>query len=295
MSIKILPIYDLRNIIEDWSISVANAISASDNTDDLSLYALHLSRLIAYPNLQVHHALEIIDAMGKELQISLKKRMPLRPTQIIEEINNYLFRILGFRGNEHDYFNPLNNFLNVVIERRLGIPITLSILYMRTAYLLNFKLYPVSFPAHFLVKHTLEDDDSEIIIDPYNEGRIMDDYTLKQLLDQFYPNQNIPLTKDFVRKATATQVLVRLLNNLKASYYESQDLDSTEIANEMILTLDKYNPNAVRDKGILLIKKQRPEQALEMLNLYLELDPEAEDVDVILDTIHKTRSSINKS
>lgn len=290
-----MPIYDLRNIIEDWSISVANAISASDNTDDLSLYALHLSRLIAYPNLQVHHALEIIDAMGKELQISLKKRMPLRPTQIIEEINNYLFRILGFRGNEHDYFNPLNNFLNVVIERRLGIPITLSILYMRTAYLLNFKLYPVSFPAHFLVKHTLEDDDSEIIIDPYNEGRIMDDYTLKQLLDQFYPNQNIPLTKDFVRKATATQVLVRLLNNLKASYYESQDLDSTEIANEMILTLDKYNPNAVRDKGILLIKKQRPEQGLEMLNLYLELDPEAEDVDVILDTIHKTRSSINKS
>ena len=290
-----MPIYDIHNIIEDWSISVANAISASDNTDDLSLYALHLSRLIAYPNLQVHHALEIIDAMGKELQISLKKRMPLRPTQIIEEINNYLFRILGFRGNEHDYFNPLNNFLNVVIERRLGIPITLSILYMRTAYLLNFKLYPVSFPAHFLVKHTLEDDDSEIIIDPYNEGRIMDDYTLKQLLDQFYPNQNIPLTKDFVRKATATQVLVRLLNNLKASYYESQDLDSTEIANEMILTLDKYNPNAVRDKGILLIKKQRPEQGLEMLNLYLELDPEAEDVDVILDTIHKTRSSINKS
>ena len=295
MSIKILPIHDLRNIIEDWRISVANVVSASDNTDDLSLYALHLSRILAYPNLQVLHALETIDAMGKELQVSIKKRMPLRPTQIIEEINNYLFRILGFRGNEHDYFNPLNNFLNVVIERRLGIPITLSILYMRTAYLLNFKLYPVSFPAHFLVKHTLEDDDGEIIIDPYNEGRIMDDYTLKQLLDQFYPNQNIPLTKDFVRKATATQVLVRLLNNLKASYYESQDLDSTEIANEMILTLDKYNPNAVRDKGILLIKKQRLEQALEMLNLYLELDPEAEDVDVILDTIHKTRSSINKS
>jgi regulator of sirC expression with transglutaminase-like and TPR domain len=294
LSIKMLPIHDLRNIIEDWTISVANAISASDNTDDLSLYALHLSRILAYPNLQVHHALETIDAMGKELQISLKKRMPLRPTQIIEEINKYLFRILGYKGNEHDYYNPLNNFLNIVLERRLGIPITLSILYMRTAYLLNFKLYPVSFPAHFLVKHTLEDDDGEIIIDPYNEGRIMDDYTLKQLLDQFYPNQNIPLTKDFVRKATATQVLVRLLNNLKGSYYESQDLESTEIANEMILTLDKYNPNAVRDKGILLLKKQRPEQALEMLNLYLELDPEAEDVDVILDTIHKTRSSINK-
>ncbi len=61
----------------------------------------------------------------------------------------------------------------------------------------------------------------------------------------------------------------------------------------MILALDKYNPNAVRDKGLLLIKNQRPEEALELLNLYLELDPEAEDVDMVLDTIHKTRSSTN--
>ena len=288
-----MPIHDLRNIIEDWSINVANAISAPDNTDDLSLYALHLARLLAYPNLQVQNTIETIDALGKELQTSLKKRMPLRPTQMIEEINNYLFRIQGFRGNEHDYFNPSNNFLNIVVERKLGIPITLSIVYMRTAYGLNFKLHPVSFPAHFLVKHILEDDNGEIIIDPYNEGRIMDDYALKQLLDQFYPKQNIALTKDFVRKATATQVLVRLLNNLKSSYYESQDLSSTEIANEMILALDKYNPNAVRDKGLLLIKNQRPEEALELLNLYLELDPEAEDVDMVLDTIHKTRSSTN--
>lgn len=288
-----MPIHDLRNLIDDWRINVANAISAPDNTDDISLYALHLARLLAYPNLQVQNAMETIDAMGKELQSSLKKRMPLRPTQMIEEINNYLFRIVGLRGNEQDYFNPLNNFLNIVMERKLGIPITLSIIYMRMAYALNFKLYPVSFPAHFLVKHVLEDDSSEIIIDPYNEGRIMDDYALKQLLEQFYPNQNIALTKDFVRKATTTQVLVRLLSNLKSSYYESHDLQSTEVANEMILALDKYNPNAVRDKGLLLIKNQRPEEALEMLNLYLELDPEAEDVDMVLDTIHKTRSGIN--
>jgi regulator of sirC expression with transglutaminase-like and TPR domain len=288
-----LPIHDLRNLIEDWRSNVANAISAPANTDDLSLYALHLARLMAYPNLEVPHYMESIDALGKELQSSLKKRMPLRPTQMIGEINNYLFRSVGFRGNEQDYFNPLNNFLNVVMERKLGIPITLSILYMRTAYLLNFKLYPVSFPAHFLVKYILEDDNSEIIIDPYNEGRIMDDYALKQLLEQFYPNQNIALTKDFVRKATTIQVLVRLLNNLKSSYYESQDLHSTEIANEMILAIDKYNPNAIRDKGLLLLKNQRPEEALEMLNLYLELDPEAEDVDMVLDTIHKARSGIN--
>ena len=74
---------------------------------------------------------------------------------------------------------------------------------MRIGYLLNFKLYPVNFPAHFLVKHILEDDNSEIIIDPFNGGRIMDDYAMKSLLDQFYPHQNISLTRAFVEKATA--------------------------------------------------------------------------------------------
>jgi regulator of sirC expression with transglutaminase-like and TPR domain len=81
-----------------------------------------------------------------------------------------------------------------------------------------------------------------------------------------------------------------MLNNLKASYYEAQDLDKSEIANEMIIAIDQHNPDAIRDKGMILLKRGKSIKALEMLNLYLELDPEAEDADAVLEVIRQTRS-----
>lgn len=271
-------------------MSVVNSAASSNNIDRLAEYALHLSRIVAYPALDVNITLKKIDALGKDLKESIKQLMPLRPTQTIEKINNFLFKDMEFKANVQDYHNPLNSYLNIVLQHKFGIPITLSILYMRIAYSVNFKLYPVNFPAHFLVKHILEDDNSEIIIDPFNGGRIMDDYALKALLDQFYPHQNVPLTRAFIEKATAVQVMIRMLNNLKASYYEAQDLDKAEIANEMIIAIDQYNPDAIRDKGMIFLKRGKSIKALEMLNWYLELDPEAEDADAVLDVIRQIRS-----
>lgn len=285
-----LSINNLQSLLEDWKVNVVNPAVSSNNIDRLAEYALHLSRIVAYPDLDISLTVKKIDTMGEELKQSIKKLMPLRPTQIIEKINNFLFKEKEFKANVQDYYNPVNSYLNVVLQHKCGIPITLSILYMRIGYLLNFKLYPVNFPAHFLVKHILENDNSEIIIDPFNGGRIMDDYAMKALLDQFYPHQNIPLTRAFVEKATATQVMIRMLNNLKASYYEAQDLDKTEIANEMILSIDRRNPDAMRDKGMILLKRGKSNEALEMLNLYLELDPEAEDADAVLEIIRQIRT-----
>ncbi len=285
-----LSINNLQSLLEDWKANVVNPAVSSNNIDRLAEYALHLSRIVAYPDLDISLTVKKIDTMGEELKQSIKKLMPLRPTQIIEKINNFLFKEKEFKANVQDYYNPVNSYLNVVLQHKYGIPITLSILYMRIGYLLNFKLYPVNFPAHFLVKHILENDNSEIIIDPFNGGRIMDDYAMKALLDQFYPHQNIPLTRAFVEKATATQVMIRMLNNLKASYYEAQDLDKTEIANEMILSIDRRNPDAMRDKGMILLKRGKSNEALEMLNLYLELDPEAEDADAVLEIIRQIRT-----
>ena len=285
-----MSINNLQSLIEDWKVSVVNSAVSSNNIDRLAEYALHLSRIVAYPALDVNITLKKIDALGEDLKESIKQLMPLRPTQIIEKINNFLFKDMEFKANVQDYHNPLNSYLNIVLQHKFGIPITLSILYMRIAYSVNFKLYPVNFPAHFLVKHILEDDNSEIIIDPFNGGRIMDDYALKALLDQFYPHQNVPLTRAFIEKATAVQVIIRMLNNLKASYYEAQDLDKAEIANEMIIAIDQHNPDAIRDKGMILLKRGKSIKALEMLNLYLELDPEAEDADAVLDVIRQIRS-----
>lgn len=288
-----LSINNLQSLIQDWKVTVVDFVVSSNDTDRLAEYALHLSRILAYPDLDVSAKLNELDSMGEELKQSIKKLLPLRPTQLIEKINNYLFKDKGFKANIQDYYNPMNSYLNIVLQHKSGIPITLSIIYIRIAHALNFKLYPVNFPAHFLVKHILEDDNAEIIIDPFNSGRIMDDYALKELLDQSYPRQNVPLTRAFVEKATPTQVLIRMLNNVKGSYYDAQDIDKAEIANEMIIALDQYNPDAIRDKGMILLKREKLTEALEMLNLYLELDPEAQDADAILDIIRQLRTDRN--
>ena len=288
-----LSINNLQSLIQDWKVNVVDFVVSSNDTERLAEYALHLSRILAYPELDVSAKLNELDSMGEELKQSIKKLLPLRPTQLIEKINNYLFKDKGFKANIQDYYNPMNSYLNIVLQHKSGIPITLSIIYMRIAHALNFKLFPVNFPAHFLVKHILEDDNNEIIIDPFNGGRIMDDYALKELLDQSYPRQNIPLTRAFVEKATPTQVLIRMLNNVKGSYYDAQDIDKAEIANEMIIALDQYNPDAIRDKGMILLKREKLTEALEKLNLYLELDPEAQDADAILDIIRQLRTDRN--
>jgi regulator of sirC expression with transglutaminase-like and TPR domain len=283
---------DIKSLIEDWRSSVVTHVTSSDDTDRLAEYSLHLARILAYPSLDISGLLSSIDTMGQEVALMLKKsgNMPPRPTQIIEKINDLLFNVQKFKANTDDYYNPLNSYLNIVIERKRGIPITLCMLYMRVARSVSFKMYPVNFPGHFLIKHILEDNSGEIIVDPFNGGRIMDDYSLKALIEQAYPQQNIPLTHALVEKATAAQVLIRMLNNLKGSYYEAQDIDRYNIANEMVLAIDPYNPDAIRDKGIVLLKKGDPSEALKVLNSYLEINPEAEDADDVLDIIHQIRS-----
>jgi regulator of sirC expression with transglutaminase-like and TPR domain len=281
---------NVDSLIQDWKNSVVKDITSSDDIDRLAEYSLHLARILAYPNLNVSTTLTMVDLMGHEVEQSVKKAGITRPTQIIEKINDYMFNVQKFRPNIDDYYNPVNSYLNVVIERKMAIPITLSILYMRIAHGANFKMYPVGFPGHFLVKHMLEDNRDEIIVDPFNKGRIMDDYALKALLDQTYSRQNIPLTHALLEKVTAAQVMTRMLNNLKGSYYEAQDFDKYRIANEMVLAVDQYNPDAIRDSGLILLKKGDLAKALEVLNSYLEVNPEAEDADYILDIIREIRS-----
>lgn len=287
-------VVNIDSLIRDWKSSVVKEITSYDDTDRLADHALHLARILAYPDLDIPATLAKIDSMGHEVAQFAKKGLstPWRPTQIIDKINDYMFNIQKFKPNIDDYYNPLNSYLNVVIERKTGIPITLAILYLRIARALNFKMHPVNFPGHFLVKHVLEDNSGEIIVDPFNGGRIMDDYSLKALLDQTYSRQNIPLTHALVEKATPTQVIIRMLNNLKGSYYEAQDTDRYAIANEMVLAIDQYNPDAIRDKGVLLLKNGDAPGALKVLNSYLEINPEAEDADEILDIIRQIRSGM---
>jgi regulator of sirC expression with transglutaminase-like and TPR domain len=285
-----LPAIDLQRGIQDWKNVVATLVRSTNDINKLAEYSLHISRILAYPDLNIDYILKQIDTMGLELKERIKNLRPLRPTQLIEEINEFFFNKVGFKPNVHDYYNPANNYINIVFERKSGIPITLSIIYMRIAWAVDLKLFPVNFPAHFLVKYLLDDQSAEIIIDPFNLGRIMDDYSLKELLERSYPHQNIVLTRALLDKATPSQVVVRLLNNLKNSFYESDDLDRAELANEMIFCVDDTDPFSIRDKGMIFLKRGQQGEALVTLTKYLEMHPETNDADTILEIIRQIRS-----
>jgi regulator of sirC expression with transglutaminase-like and TPR domain len=279
----------IQKALFDWNKSVVKDL-ASDDVCKLPEYALQLSRIIAFPELDVRNEISKIDQIGLKIRKTLENFSQSRPTQIIERINDQLYRKEKFRPNRDDYYNPSNSFLNVVIRRKIGIPITLSIVYMRVAESLDFKLVPVSFPSHFLIKYILEGE-SEIIIDPYNEGRIMDDYSLKQLLDQTAPRLSVALTRDFVARASVTKVMIRMLNNLKTSYFECQDIDKAELVNEMILHIHSNDQYGLRDKGMIMLKRKYQQEALELFNQYIEKYPEADDIDPILELVRKLKKN----
>ena len=280
----------IETALKDWHSSVVSKMAINDPSK-LAEYALQISRIVAYDNLVIDDELSKIGDIGRKIAKSVKNSSEFRPTQLIEKINHQLYKVENFKGNRDDYYNPSNSLLNTVIKRRTGNPITLSILYIQLANSLNFTLYPVNFPSHFMVKYVLDDEENEIIIDPFNEGRIMDDYSLKELLDHFYPKMNIALTRKLVAKASNPDVIIRMLTNLKTSFFECQDLDSVELANEMVLDINRDDQHSLRDKGMVFLHKKSYSQALEFFNLYLEKFPEANDVDTILELIRKIKTN----
>ena len=281
---------NIQTALNDWHTNVVSHMTINDPSK-LAEYALHISRIVAYDHLIIQDELLKIDEIGKKIIKSMKNLSESRPTKLIEKINHELYKIENFKGNRDDYYNPSNSLLNIVVKRKTGNPLTLSILYIQLAHSLNFTLYPVNFPSHFMVKHVLDDEENEIIIDPFNEGRIMDDYSLKELLDHFYPKMNIALTRKLVDRASNPDVIIRMLNNLKTSFFECQDLDNAELVNEMILDINSEDQHSLRDKGMVFLQKKNYKQALEFFNSYLEKFPEANDADTILELIRKIKTS----
>jgi regulator of sirC expression with transglutaminase-like and TPR domain len=281
---------NIQTALNDWHTNVVSHMTINDPSK-LAEYALHISRIVAYDHLIIKDELLKIDEIGKEINKSMKNYSESRPTKLIEKINHQLYKIENFKGNRDDYYNPSNSLLNIVVKRKTGNPLTLSILYIQLAHSLNFTLYPVNFPSHFMVKHVLDDEENEIIIDPFNEGRIMDDYSLKELLDHFYPKMNIALTRKLVDRASNPDVITRMLNNLKTSFFECQDLDNAELVNEMILDINSEDQHSLRDKGMVFLHKKNYKQALEFFNSYLEKFPEANDADTILELIRRIKTS----
>jgi regulator of sirC expression with transglutaminase-like and TPR domain len=216
------------------------------------------------------------------------------PTNIIAAINERLFKEEGFRGNTEDYYDPRNSYLNDVMDRRRGIPIMLSTIYLELASRLNFPLAGVGMPGHYLVRHTYFD----IFIDPFEQGRTLSVEECEQRMHKAL-GQELPFEKELLEPAPKLRTVLRMLNNLRNVYAATRQLNRALRITELALALNPESGSEwtvvmasdLRHRAALLTEMRRYAQALETLERYLELDPKADDAA----DIRKTAISIRRN
>jgi regulator of sirC expression with transglutaminase-like and TPR domain len=232
-----------------------------------------------YENLDVDEYLARIDEMGATLHRRL--RSDISPTEALLALNRYLFDELGFSGNAQDYYDPRNSYLNEVIDRRLGIPITLAVMYIEIGRRIGLQLHGVSFPSHFLVKCTLRD--GSIVLDPYARGASLGLDDLKQRLQALAKDLEIDdkLMKTMLAAAAPSDIFARILRNLRAIYLSKDDrLKALNASNRIVMLLPQA-AEEYRDRAQLYLELECFRAALTDFRSYLRMKPEASDSDTV--------------
>lgn len=196
-------------------------------------------------------------------------------------INRRLYVELGFDGNHEDYYDPRNSYLNDVVDRRLGNPISLAVVQMALAERLGIGLQGVSFPGHFLVR--LPVDGGLLVMDPFNKGRPLEVDELRERARE-HLDGHVPDDSDLhqiLAPATPRMVAVRMLRNLKSLYAEAQDFDRVARSADRLLKLDPSLDAERRDRGLAYLRIGYLKGARADLEWYLREHPDGEDAEPV--------------
>jgi regulator of sirC expression with transglutaminase-like and TPR domain len=192
----------------------------------------------------------------------------------VDAVNRYLFNDLGFSGNREHYDDPRNSCLNEVLDRRTGIPITLSLVYIEVARRAGIRAEGVNCPGHFLVRvlddlHT-DDPGDGLIVDPFHGGAILDEHDCRLLL-QRHMGDDAAWAPDLLARATRRQILVRMLLNLKRLYVKWRSFPQARIITDLLLALSPSAVTELRDRGLLAYHMNDFPAALRDLEEYLKI------------------------
>jgi regulator of sirC expression with transglutaminase-like and TPR domain len=251
-------------------------LAAGEEADlDLARAALYLAAE-EYPTLDADAYVARLDAMAHDAaDLPLDTAPPLGR---LLALNRYLFAEQGFTGNAHHYYDPRNSFLNEVLDRQMGIPITLSVVYLELGWRLELPLAGVGMPGHFLVGYYPEDGTR--YVDVFNQGRLLThDECVARLQAQF--GNGFVVHDEHLAPVTKRQILTRMLTNLKQVYMQRQDLDRALAAVERILLLNPDQPGEVRDRGLIQYRRGALRDAHADLERYTQLVPDAHDAETV--------------
>jgi regulator of sirC expression with transglutaminase-like and TPR domain len=246
-----------------------NELRRTEGEIDLARAAL-LIACEQYPQLPIDVYLGRLDNLAERVLERLEGETA--PTLVLQELVATLFEREQFRGNRDAYYDPRNSFLNDVLDRRLGIPLTLGIVMLEVGWRLGLDLEGVNFPHHFLVR--FRGESLSLLIDAYDGGEMRFEDQAQELLDRVYGGM-VRLRPAFLASASRRDMLARLLSNLKGVYLNAHDDEKAISAVERILLI---RPEAIGERktlGLLLARRGRNDEALHHLTEYLESLPES--------------------
>jgi len=249
----------------------------------------HASLLIAreeYPDLDVGSYLARLDEMAGEIRRRMKGKEGAKSQ--IAHLNRLLFEEMGFRGNQGEYYDPRNSFLNDVLDRRIGIPITLSLVYLEVGRRIGCPLAGVAFPGHFLVRYNGTEPLPDLLVDPFNRGQLLTEEECRARIAERYKGQ-LEYRPEFLRRAQNRDILERMINNLKWIYHHQRDFHMALKVQQLLLLVAPGKLEEIRDRGLIHYRLALLSEAAADLDRYLSLAPDAPDAPQIKERLTELR------
>lgn len=258
-----------------------------EHEPDLMLLALEIAR-DAYPDLDASSYVLQIDRLADRVRDRCPQGASAR--HILGQINWVLYVEEKFEGDTENYYDARNSYLNEVIERKLGIPMSLSLLYLAVAERLGLAMSGVNLPAHFIIR--AGNGSGTIFVDPYHGGKLLDREGCEALAAEVLGREPEPLS-DAALAPCPTRILVaRMLRNLKAAHLREHDFVSALPVLRRLVALDKDDPEEKRDLGVSCLHAGRPGEAIDHLKHYLNARPKASDAEDVAAMLKVARLEI---
>ena len=235
---------------------------------------------VEYPALDASPYLQRLERMGEAAAGRLQRHTGAGQHMLIGTLNAYLYEELGFSGNRDHYDDPRNSFLNEVFDRRLGIPISLAVVYLEIGRRAGLRLEGVNFPGHFLVRALADPGgaDDDLIIDPFHAGALLSEVDCRQLLRQ-HVGEEAAFDRGLLATATRQHIVVRMLVNLKRLYVRMRSFPQARATADLLLAVDPSALSELRDRGLLAYHMEDFSAALKDLEAYLRLMPRGDGID----------------
>ena len=254
----------------------------------LDIAALEIAA-IETPDLDPEPFLKVLDRMASDLADKLPA--PASGPEFVRVANSFLFGDLGFRGNENEYNDPRNSCLNYVLDRRTGIPIALSVIYIEIARRLGQPIAGVGLPGHFIVQY--DDGEFSTYIDPFHSGKLL---TTEDCREIARDRTGTDPDATALAPVGTRYIVVRMLNNLRSAYFRGKQFDKMVAVTDLLIEAFPLNAEYYKARGVARLRMRQFRSAREDLELYLKYSPDAEDREQIaqqLGSIHRWLGRLN--